>query len=209
LTVQLTLFISVSENALLTGLQESAQIDAQSLPLFYGDTLALKVYLLNKLESKTLADFPYEKLSTSGLAFFLYLTDGKASPTIYTQQIVWQTDANGLYFYANLALNTAALASLLGTATQASCWLKAGFTQAGLPITVLSKQVNISAGMPGASLDVPAGLTPLSVEVANATYAPLIGCTGIQFISPSGKIILARAVDNPDGTASFEQSPIN
>ncbi len=207
---EIRLYIDATDNQLIAGLNSATPVPASSLPFFYGDTLPLRVYLFNKLPDALPSDFPFEIIPTNGLSFFVYLDDGKPSPTIYTQQITWATDPNNQYWYANLALNTAALATLIGTSTSASCWLKIGYVQDGLQTTVYSQQVTIGVGIPVASLTTPPGLTALSVEVANATYVPLQPVAGqaIWLMSPLGKKIALMAVDDADGGWHFESNNV-
>jgi hypothetical protein len=209
--VQINLYIDTTENILISGLNTSGSFDPNKIPFYYGDTVNLRVYLMDKLQVRFPSDFPYSIIPTTGLQLFLYLDDGTVGGTIYTQQISWATDANSQYFYATLALNTAALATLLGVSTGKTCYLKIGYVQAGLQTTVFSQTINIGVGIPASGLVVPPGLTPLSVEVANATYYPLAPAAGVPLYitSPNGKILIIRAVDQPDGTADMEASPIN
>lgn len=206
MAAQLDLYIDTTDNAFIGGLNTTANVNPFDLPLFYGDTISLRIYLMDKLQTTNPSIFPYEILGTAGLQLFLYLDDGLVAGTIYTQQITWSTDANNQYFYANLALNTAALATLLGSATSRECYLKIGYVQGGLQTTVISRQVQIGVGIPSVALVVPPGQTPLSAEVAAATFFPLTPVAGqpLFIMSPAGKIFMMRAVDNADGTASPE-----
>ena len=210
----LTLYINTRANSLIAGQSSTQSVDASSLPLFFGDTLSLVIYLLQLPLGYNATDPSNSKLqtvSTAGLQLYLYLDDGTTGGTIYTQQILWQTDPTGSYFYANLVLNTEALQTLLGSQTSATCWLKIGYVQNGLQTTVLSKQVTVGVGLPTVALVAPAGQTPLSAEVASATYVSLQPVAGrpIYLESPNGKIFALVAVDNPDGTASVQASQVN
>lgn len=210
---QLTLYIDTQANQLVTGTTSTQTVQPSSIPLFYGDTLSLVIYLLTKTKSTTRPnDYDVSIVNTAGLQLFLYLDDGTVSGTIYTQQIVWTPDANNTYFSANLALNTAALLTLIGTSTSgASCWLKIGYVQGGLQTTVLSAQVTVGVGLPTSAVVVPAGQTNVSAEVANATYFPQAPVNGkpLYLASESGKVCALYFVDNPDGTASFQASQVN
>ena len=206
---QLTLFINTSNNTLVAG-RQSTQPLGTALPLFFGDTLSLVIYLLQLPEGyngQDPANSQLETVSTAGLQLLLYLDDGDVAGTIYTQEVAFQTDANNEFFYAPLALNTDALKTLLGANTSAQAWLKIGYVQGGLQTTVLSLQVTIQVGLPTQPLVVPAGLTPLSAEVANATYLSLNPVPGraIYLESPDGTKMVALMLTN-DGI--FQANPI-
>lgn len=216
---QLTLYINTSNNTLVAGQLSTQAIDPSSLPFFYGDTLTLFVYLLQwpkGYNPQDVTNSTLQTVSTAGLTLSLYIDDGTIGGIIYTQALTFQTDPNNQYFYTPvgslLALNTAALATLLGTSTGPKpAYLKIGYTQNGLVTTILSRQVNIGVGLPSQPLVVPPGQTPLSAEVANATYFPRQPVAGLPLFleSPNGKILLLAATDQPDGTAQFTASPIN
>ncbi len=207
----LTLYVDTTSNDLISGLNRSDTVDPQKIPFYYGDTINLKIYLFDKVQTSSPNDFTPLIIPTTGLQLFLYLDDGIVNGTVYTQQITWSTDANEQYFYASLALNTVALQTLLGATTGKQCYMKIGYIQDGLQTTVFSQLVNIGVGIPNTTLVVPAGLTPLSAEVANATYYPLQPVAGLPLYieSPLGKILVLRAVDQPDGSALLEATPIN
>jgi hypothetical protein len=208
---QLTLYIDTSRNQLVGGVSNPGFVNPAQLPFFFGDQIQLVVFLLNNIGPQGLGNSPYTIIPSQGLALQVYLDDGSAEGTVYTQQIEFQADQTGTYFYGTLPLNTAALETLLGSATSAPAYLKIGYFQNGLPTTVYSGQVTINVGMPVGALAVPAGQTPLSAEVAAQTYVPIIGNPGqpIYLTSPAGKKIMLVAQDNPDGTASFQATEIN
>jgi hypothetical protein len=207
----LSLFIDTTSNGLIADVNDASSINPASLPLYFGDTLSLSVYLMNKVGTTLSGSNPFSVINTAGITFFLYLDDGLVGGTIYTQQISWSTDPTNSYFLSSLSLNTLALQTFLGAATSKSCWMKAGYVQNGLQTTVLSVMVNIGVGIPSVSLVVPAGLTPLSAEVANTTYVQVQGVAGNGFylVSPSGKKIYIHVADNPDGTATLNSDPVN
>jgi hypothetical protein len=212
---RLNLFIDTTSNSLLAGLASPLQVNPATLPLWFGDTLSLQIYLLNTTNSSLFGSNPYTVINNAGLQLFLYLDDGTIAPgVIYTQQITWQADPTNSYFYSTLSLNTMALQTLLGTATTANASLKVGYVQAGLQTTVLSVPVTIGVGIPSSGLVVPPGLTPLSVEVANNLFVHLDGNPnnpgqGFYLVSPAGKKLLVHAIDNQDGTASLIADPTN
>ncbi len=174
----LNLYIDVQNNRLLTSKDQPTIVNSQSLPIFYGDTVQVNVWLLESNTPAQLGSSTYSIIPTQGLSLLLYINDGKLTGgTNYTQQLVWNTDANNQYFYANLPLNTANLATLLtGGSTEATMVI--GYTQNGYPTTVFSGTVNFQVGLPAGAQVVPPGLTPLSVEVANQTFMPIIPVPG-------------------------------
>lgn len=215
---QFTLYIDTYRNKLISGLNNSTIVDPSSLPLFAGDTLSLNVYLLAPLQIQNPSQFNYEIVSTAGLQLFVYLDDGTIEPVpenIYTQQIAWNTDPDNQYFWANVPLNTENLSDLLNSGEnggqQAQCWLKIGYIQNGLQTTVFSSRVTVMAGLPEVELVVPPGLTPLSAEVANATYwtnQPVAG-RPLIFMTPKGKLIAYQPIDNDDGTGDVQIVKLN
>lgn len=206
----LTLYISTTENALLAGQNVSSRIDPNSLPLYFGDTLTLNIWLLAR--QSNVNPVSYAIVPTNGLQLFVYIDDGKVGGTIYTSQIVWTSDPNNQFFFANLPLNTTNLQTLLGSSPTATAFLKIGYVVGGLQTTVLSQSVTIGVGLPSAAVgQPPAGQTALSVEIANNTYFPIKPVNGqaLYLATPNGKIIAVIAVDNPDGTASLQGAPSN
>ena len=211
---RLSLYIDTTSNGLIAGVNNPFSINPASLPLYYGDTLNLQIYLMNSTGTTLSSSNPYTVINNAGLQLFVYLDDSIVGGTIYTQQISWASDPTNSYFYSTLSLNTAALQTLLGAATSKTCWLKVGYVENGLQTTVLSVVVTIGVGIPSTSLIVPAGLNALSVEVARTMFLPIDGNpnnpgNGFYLISPAGKKLFVSAFDNPDGTASLQASPVN
>ena len=70
-----------------------------------------------------------------------------------------------------MPLNTAPIATLLGSGKTASLYFEVEYTQSAVPTTVLLQSTTIFAdGIKAGSTVVPAGETALSAEVANATF---------------------------------------
>jgi hypothetical protein len=213
---QLNLFIdtTVQGGQLLASQTSSSPINAASLPFQYGDTISLQVYLLTRIANPNGPGTILSGISTVGISLQVYLCDTLSS-TVYTQQIVWTTDPNNSYFIGNLALNTTGLLELLGGGASpmlasAQCQLKINYVQNGLPTTVYNQTVTVGVGSPNAAQSVPAGLTPLSVQVAQSLFLPKqpVNGQGIILASNAGKQFILQIVDNPDGTASFIASEI-
>ena len=211
----LNLYVDTTANQLLAGLNAPSAIDPTTLPFMLGDTLSLQVYLLNKTGSTLQSYNPYTIIPNAGLALVVYLDNGQADGTIYTQQISFANDPGLQFFSGSLSLNTAGLTALLGATTSATCWLHIGYLQNGVMTTVLAVQVSIGVGVYGVTNNalavVAPGLTPLSEQAAVQQFVQVAGPAGQGFIlqSPAGKKILLRVIDNPDGSAEFQASPIN
>lgn len=210
-----TLYIDVSTGNLLTALNNPTVVNPSTIPWPVGDTRLMQVYLLSPLQVQNPSINNYEIVSTAGKQFELFFDNGELSTSegyeAYTQLINWNTDPNNQFFYGVLSLNTAALDTLLGIKTTAGCYLRSGYVDANGDTTVLSAQINVFPGIPNAVNVVPAGLTPLSLEAAKQIFVQVNGAAGAGFIlqSPLGKHILLQAVDNGDGTARFDASPID
>jgi len=135
-----------------------------------GDSLDLRVFLL-KDYSRTGS---YTRIPVEGLTIQAALGTKIGSETLYyTQQFTWaaSTDMGQPYFSAIFPMNTDAITELVGVAAQATAYFEIKMISSGLPVTVLSKLITCHAAViKEGGLTVPAGQTPLSVEVANATY---------------------------------------
>jgi len=212
----LNLYVDTTANQLLAGLNAPSAIDPTTLPFNLGDTINLQVYLLNKTGSTLQSYNPYTIIPNAGLALVVYLDNGLVDGLIYTQQITFTNDPGQQFFYAPLSFsNTGALATLLGSTTEATAWLHIGYLQNGVMTTVLAVQVSIGVGVYGVTggqlAIVPPGLTPLSEQAAVQQFVQVAGPAGQGFIlqSPNGKKFLLQVKDNPDGSGEFQASPIN
>lgn len=213
----MTLYIDTTSNRLLVNLNLNQQLQPQSLPFFYGDTLPVRVYLLQRLTNAVVGptNSQFSIIPTTGLSLALYLTNGLVGVALinYTNQVTWQTDSAQEYFYADLPMNTAGLLGIVQTTAPnpANAYLQVGYTDGAEPVTVLNQIVRIGIGAPPAAIVIPPGFDALSVQVANATYVPIAGVAGmpIYLISPSGKKIALMAVDDGDGGVSFQANPLS
>jgi hypothetical protein len=209
----LVLCIDITTGRLYSSPSGGFTLSPSSLPLYFGDTLGLQIYLLTPLAGAVIGGAQWAIVPTTGLALELFLDNGEVDAsvgagTIYASQVAWSTDPANQYFFANLALNTASLETLLGDATSVPCWLKIGFVQNGVNTTVHSSQVTINVGLPVGDLVVPQGLTPLSQEVAATEFVPIAGAAGQGFylISPDGTKRVYHWLDN-DGVV--HDDPVN
>lgn len=210
-----SLYISLLPAVIFNGFGPGAsQVDPRTIPFLFGGQLPLNIYLLEQIQDPPPGTFPYNIAPTTGLQLFFYLTSGAIGGTIYTQQINWDTDPNNQYFTANLPMNTANLETLLAGvmgANYAGGVMQIAYVQNGLQCPICSFPVQIGVGTPIIDLEVPAGLTPLSAEVANATYVPKqpVAGQGITLESVQGKLIELVYLDNPDGSATLQFNKLN
>lgn len=136
-----------------------------------GDTMSMRIYLLAR--TTTFPVNPYSIINNAGLTLKVALgpKTGDAGSALYTQQFTWGKAADNSYFFADFPLNTAGIATLIGSGERASAWFEIEYSQNAVPTTVLSKNVTVEAEViETGSLAVPAGSTPLSAEEANATF---------------------------------------
>ena len=213
---KLNIFNNTTNNSLVVSQVSQTQLQASALPLFCPDTLQLNWYLLTQtLNSQNTIQI--SPVLTTGLSFYVYITDGSLNGTVYTQQITWVADASGLFWTAYLALNTSAIINAIealgsGSAQAAglACFIEAGYIDGnGNQTTTLSQTITIKPGLPtGAMAPVPPGLTAASVQFVVASTMPQQPTAGLPLLlkSAAGKVIQMLAVDNPDGSVSLQQT---
>jgi hypothetical protein len=204
---------SVVNGQLLSGLNDDSILPLSGIPLYVGDAgLVLQIYLMTPLQIKNPSNpSNYSIIPTTGLTLEVFLDNGEFNTdVIYTQQVNWQTDEDNQFFYAFFPMNTAALETLLGSQTSATCYLHIGYLQNGLPTTVFLQQISVSCGIPNALAVVPAPLTPLSVQAADQRYVPMTGAPGEGFIltSPNGVQKMIHLVDVGAGDAQLQADPV-
>ena len=205
---QLSLYLDVTTNTLFSGLTGGFAIPSTSLPFFYGDTLPLRIYLIQPIDNAITGSAQYEIIPTINNTLQLYLDGGSEGSTIYTQQLAWSSDPASEYFYANLALNTAGLKALLSNKLKIQCYLRLLIISNGLPRTVYLNPINIQpGGIPPVNLVVPVGQTPISLEVAKTLFVPIQGLPGEGFFmtSPDGTKKVFIQLDN---NGQFNASPV-
>jgi hypothetical protein len=212
---KLTWYIDTTSNSFVGGLNTTKVVDPFTLPLVYPDTPTIKIYLFEKLQTLDPNTFPFDIISTEGLQLFLEITDGLVDEdrTVYTQQIIWDPDANSQYFTANLALNTPAIKALVKASApnQADAYLKIAYIQDGLQTDVIFRPIKIGIGVGTTTLVVPPGQTALSLQVAMAMFFPIKPVPGLalELASPNGKIKGRRIVDYPDGSSAPDDYDVN
>jgi hypothetical protein len=143
------------------------------LPKFYqGDTPTFRIFLLARTPTYPSSN-PFTIINNAALSLKVALgpKDGVAGSTLFTQQFTWAKDAANTYFIAGFPLNTAAIATLLGSAPSASAWFEIEYTENGLPTTVYQQAITINAEVIETGvITVPAGATALTAEDANASF---------------------------------------
>jgi len=139
------------------------------LPRFVqGDALDLRIWIVQR--SGGVATY----LPTTDVTLFAALGDLlPAVPTYLTQQATWAANADlaNPYFEALLPMNTPAINAALVGKRSITVDFGVNFYVSGSPTSALLKRVPIyKALITAGSTEVPAGQTPLSVEVANGLY---------------------------------------
>jgi hypothetical protein len=155
-------------------------------PFVQGDTLNLRIWLLKDFSRTT----SFTTIPVAGLTLQVALGTKVGNSTLYyTQQFTWtpSTDLGQPYFSALFPMNTAALDTLLGGSSSTLCWFEVKMISDALPVTVLSKQVTVEAAViKEGALTVPAGLTALSAEAANAMYVKIIHTGHFYLMNANG-----------------------
>lgn|SRR3990167_1182393 len=156
------------------------------LKFVQGDTPHLKIYLLQGYDRIA----AYTPIPTVGITLevALGIRIGNDSE-IYAAQYTWtpSADLSDPYFEATLALNTDEIDTLLAAADSALAYFEVKYFRDAVPTTVLSEQVKIWAAVIKADSVVPvAEPTPLSAEVANATYLARTVQGVIRLVSEDG-----------------------
>lgn len=167
--------------------------------------MSLRIYLLARTTTYP-ASTPYSIINNAALTLKVALgpKDGTAGTTLVTNQFTWAKDAANQYFFADLPLNVAAVATLIGAAERANTWFEIEYTQNSVPTTVLSKSVSIEAEViESGSLVVPAGATAISAEECNASFLKrkISGAFYLEDINNPGSYI---AVYNENGSLKAE-----
>jgi len=170
---QQDIFIDVSTGQFVAGTQ-SSQIVAP--PTFtQGDTANIRLWLLVPTGNPML---PYSQIAASSVTPEVAIGQRQGNNgTIYTQQFSWtastSTDPYQQYWTGQLAFNTQAISTLLGSGASASAWMEVKYVDnsTGYPTTVLQRQITIYASViqPGQAV-VPPGQTVITAEEANAIF---------------------------------------
>lgn len=219
----LQLFVNTACNALVAGLQSTSPVDPASLPLFYGDRLALSITLLGLPPGYNPTDVSNSRLAgvvTAGLRCFIFIDDGTIAGLASPYAGVELASKDGTTWTGTLPLSTTALQTLLGSNAQSPAWLHIGLVDgSGNQQTVLSRACKIGVGIGAAASGLrapPLGggsgtLTPLYAEEAAGLFMSINPVAGraLYLMSPAGKTLALSAFDLPDGTISTGFSQLN
>lgn len=138
-----------------------------------GDVLSLRIYLLSR-NGGQFGPSPYSIINNAGLSLRAGIGPKNGTPgsALYTSQFTWTVDAANTYFEGDFPLNTTGIATAIGAGESADLWFELELTNStGFPWTVLQKKVPVQAEViEGASVDVPAGQTAITVQDADARY---------------------------------------
>ncbi len=189
-----------------TAVRSATDSTAKALPKFVqGDTLLLRIYLLQGYSRSS----EYTPVPTLDLTIQAALGIRVGNDTEYhTQQFTWTASADlaDPYFEAEFPMSTAAITTLLGSDESAFSYFEVKYIRDGLPTTVLSEKVKVwAAVIKEGGLIEAAVPTPLSVEVANATYLQRTIRGVIRLVSEDGTKQADLYLDN-DGT--FHVDPV-
>lgn len=166
-------------------------------PIRQGDTIPLRVYLLQRTTSypNSFPGYPaFEILNNSDLSLKVAIGTkaGNGDGDHVASQFTWSKDSANQYFYADLALNTAEMIAAFGSSPTLSRVLEIEATRDGVPFTSLQQEVTIHADViKDAAVALQAGETALTLNYANATFAKNVGDPGqvFQLVSPNGQWI--------------------
>jgi hypothetical protein len=196
--------IDVDRNLPVGGKSDSG---IASLPqLTQQDTLGLRITLLSGFSR--FSDYTPVPVAGVTIEVALGAKVGNTS-TLYSQQFTWtpSDDLADPYFEADLPMNTAEIATLIGSGAQAQAWLEVKMLTGGLPRTVLSQQVVISAAViKDGALQAAALPTPISAETCEAIFLQrAIPCSeGNPLILQNGSVTVALYIDG-DGLLKTER----
>lgn len=161
-----------------------------------GETLSLELMFLTPNVAAGI-NSPYSILNIS--AYSLRVGIGTQGGTPATQQSTWSTAPDGSYFFGVLPMNTAGIATLLGSNTQVSTTFEIELSLAGSPDKPILIPITVKKPvLPLGSPDPTPGVTYVTTEQATATYARLYGLPGQMhtFISENGLWGRTIGVDN-------------
>ncbi len=200
-----TLYIDTYSGDLVVGPSNNT---AAPMPRFtQGDTMALRICLLARTTTYP-ASNPFSVINNSALSLRVAIgpKTGTAGSTLYTQQYTWDRDSNNQFFTGTLSLNTAAIASAIGSAESVRAWFEVEMTEGGYRTTVLQKQIDIHAEViEEAAVVTPAGATVITAEEANATFLKNEN-KGFVLVCPDDDSI--KAYVWLDSTGALQVSPI-
>jgi hypothetical protein len=203
----LDLYIDTARRELVAGPLSSSVVPMPVLS--QGNTVTLRIRALTPTANFPLGNPPYTLTAVAGKTLQLAIgTKLGSASTHYVEQYTWSagTDLVDPYWYADVAMNTQAVSTLLGTSASKTAYLEINLV-AGTPQTILSKQVTIEASViKNDALTVPVGLTPASMEAVMALLKNLVAnsITLQNETDPSKQTLLTTG---DDGT--FHADPLS
>lgn len=179
----------------------------KALPRFvYGDTPLFNVYLLKGFSRAS----AYSVIPTDGITIEVRLLEGRLTDTTAVEDVLayqgtW-TAYDGLYFQAELALNTTEIQTALGNDNSFFATFEIKYSRAGVPTTVLQQSVKVwRASDPAAVMPV-ATPTPLSAEAADATFVRLVDEDRPIYLMNATSGVRCKIWIDTDGT--FHADPV-
>jgi len=196
------LFIDTDRNKAVVGADDSSI--AQLPPFVQEDSLQLKIWLLSGYSRLA----SYSQVPVSGITLEVAIgTRIGSSSTYYTQQFTWtpSEDLGQPYFSGTLSMATAGINTLLGSSGSAQAYLQIRKTEGGVPATILQEPITVFASVIKDGVEeVPAPLTPLSAEAANASYVRVVHTGSFDLMNANGLGIRIYV----DDTGAFRTDPI-
>lgn len=177
-----------------------------TLPKFYqGDVVPFFIQVVEPDPNGGPNDYVVVDLSSAALKFAVSdtPTGSAGGPSPFVAQTSWTYDTVNQGFTATVAFNTAALNTYLGSSRTASPWMELEITEiisgTSAITTIWQGQITLDAEINEVStLTVPAGSTPLSLEIASQLFAKKIMEAGetLTFTSPDGNSLRILGVRN-------------
>jgi len=159
------------------------------LPTFFqGDVVPIQIQFVEPNPNKGPNDFNILDVSSMAIRFGIGSTPtGTAGgPAPYITQYTWSKDTNENYVYANVAFNTAGVATAIGSAASTTAYLEIEVTEGSAVSTVIQELITIKAEvLEAASVEVAPGETSLSLEVAAQMFLKKHADPGDTLTMPS------------------------
>jgi hypothetical protein len=201
------IFIDCDQAAVVTSATDSGR---KLLPrIVQGDTILLRIRLLKNFARSS----GYEEIPTSGLTLQVALIRGvltssaSVEDSIVASQYTWTEGDDGLYFEAELALNTEEIDTALGSSNSFDAILEVKYLRSAVPTTVLQQAVKVwRAGIEPDSVMAVVEPTPLSAEAAQATFVRVVDETRPIYLMNSSSGVRCKLWIDTDGT--FHADPV-
>jgi hypothetical protein len=202
----LNLYVDCTDGSLLLNTVNQSNVDPRTLPIYFGDTLTINIYLYARDPSAGQSGFPFLTINNAGLLVTLIIFDGTASGpngalTPYAACVNFVPDPTNSYVQGTLNLNTAKLQTLIGANATANAYIGIGYIQAGGTATCFTGPIIVGAGVQSGPLVPVPGLMPLSQQAAALEFFPIAPVAGqvLYLATATGKVIMVYAVDDANG----------